>query len=161
MQFTAEIRYSAAPDAVFAMLLDPVFQNRVSAATGALDQSVDIEPAGGGATITTTRKLPADDLPDFVRRFVGETLEVMRVDHWGPASDGRRDGTVVVEITGAPVRLTGTITLAAQDGGTVEQLAGELKASLPLVGGKVEKAAEPAMRAAIAKEQEVGDAWLA
>lgn len=161
MQFTAEIRYAAAPAAVFAMLLDPAFQQRVCAATGALDQSVDVEQAGGGATITVTRKLPADGLPDFVRKFVGETLDVMRVDHWGPVSDdGRREGTVVVEITGAPVRLTGTITMAAQDGGTVERVDGELKAAIPLLGGKVEKAAEPAMRAAITKEQEVGDAWL-
>ncbi|GAB3593347.1 DUF2505 domain-containing protein [Angustibacter peucedani] len=161
MKFTAEIRYAAAPDAVFAMLLDPAFQDRVCTETGAIDHSVDVEEAGGGATITTTRKLPSDDLPDFVKKFVGDTLDVMRVDHWGPAgADGGRQGTVVVEITGAPVRLKGEIVMTAEGGGTVERVDGELKASLPLIGGKVEKAAEPAMRAAITKEQEVGSDWL-
>lgn len=160
MQFTAEIRYDAAPEVVYAMLVDPQFQNEVCTATGALDHSVDIEPAGDGATITTTRKLAADDLPDFVRTFVGSTLDVMRVDHWGPpTADGARQGTVVVEIHGAPVRLTGTIVMAAEGGGTVERVSGELKASVPLIGGKVERAAEPAIRAAIAKEQEIGATW--
>ncbi|GAA4357820.1 DUF2505 domain-containing protein [Angustibacter luteus] len=162
MKFLADIRYDAAPDDVFAMLTDPDFQRQVCEATGAIDHSVDVEQAGGGATITTTRTLPADDLPDFVRKFVGSTLKVMRVDHWGAAgADGAREGTVVVEIQGAPVRLSGTIALAPDGAGTAERVDGDLKASVPLVGGKIEKAAEPAIRAAIAKEQELGTGWLA
>ena len=35
-------------------------------------------------------------------------------------------------------------------------VAGELKASIPLLGGKMEKAAEPALMSAIRKEEEVG-----
>jgi hypothetical protein len=162
VKFTADIRYDAAPGAVFTMLTNSDFQRQVCEATGAIDYSVDIEEAGGGATITTTRTLPADDLPDFVRKFVGSNLHVMRVDHWGaPDGSGSRTGTVVVEIKGAPVRLTGSITLAPEGSGALEQVDGDLKASLPLVGGKVEKAAEPAIRAAIAKEQEIGSVWLA
>ncbi|WP_426566045.1 DUF2505 domain-containing protein [Angustibacter sp. McL0619] len=161
MKFTADIRYEAAPADVFAMLTTSDFQRQVCDATGAIDSSVDVEEAGGGATITTTRTLPADDLPDFVRRFVGSTLQVMRVDHWGAAdATGARSGTVVVEIKGAPVRLTGTLALAADGSGTAERVDGDLKASIPLVGGKVEKAAEPAIRSAIAKEQEIGNEWL-
>jgi hypothetical protein len=166
VKFRADISYSATPDRVFAMLLDPAFQEKVCLATGALDHSVDVEPVGGsgsvdGATITTTRKLPADGLPDFVRTFVGETLDVMRVDHWGPLEDdGSRRGTIVVEIHGTPVRLSGTMVMRGQGSGTVEDVEGDLKASVPLVGGKIERAAEPAVRAAVSKEQEVGTEWL-
>jgi hypothetical protein len=166
VKFRADIRYAAGPDRVFAMLLDPAFQEKVCLATGALDHSVDVEPVdtgapSGGATITTTRKLPADGLPDFVRTFVGETLDVMRVDHWGPLeTDGTRRGTIVVEIHGTPVRLTGTMVMRPESGGTVEDVEGDLKASVPLVGGKIERAAEPAIRGAVSKEQEVGDEWL-
>ncbi|KQX65643.1 DUF2505 domain-containing protein [Angustibacter sp. Root456] len=161
MKFRADIRYAADPDRVFEMLLDPAFHEKVCLATGALDHSVDVEPADGGATITTTRKLPADGLPDFVRTFVGETLDVMRVDHWGsPGSDGTRRGTIVVEIQGTPVRLTGTVTMHAGGPGTLEEVEGDLKAAVPLLGGKIERAAEPAVRAAVSKEQEVGNEWL-
>lgn len=161
MKFRADLSYAADPDRVFAMLLDPAFHEKVCLATGALDHSVDVEPADGGATITTTRTLPAEGLPDFVRTFVGETLDVMRVDHWGPPDgEGIRRGTIVVEIQGTPVRLTGTVTMRAGGPGTVEEVDGDLKAAVPLVGGKIERAAEPAMRAAVSKEQEVGGAWL-
>ena len=72
------------------------------------------------------------------------------------------DGTVVVvEIQSAPVRLTGSLSLGPDGAGTAEQVDGDQKASLPLVGGKIEKAAEPAIRAAIGKEQEIGRGWLA
>lgn len=162
MKLTAEMQYAATPEQVYAMLVDPQFYEQVCAATGALEHSVDIEEAGGGVTITSTRKLPADELPDFIRTFVGATLDVLRVDHWGPAApDGSREGTVVVEIVGTPVRLRGTAVLMADAGVTRERITGDLHASVPLLGGKIERASEPAVRAAIAKEQEIGDRWLA
>ena len=165
MKFSADISYTAPPEKVYAMLIDPAFQEKVCLATGALDHSVDVEPAhtsgDGGATITTTRKLPAQGLPDFVRTFVGETLDVMRVDHWGPPeADGSRRGTIVVEIQGTPVRLSGTVEMAPSGSGTLEHVLGDLKAAVPLLGGKIERAAEPAVRGAVAKEQEIGDEWL-
>ena len=47
-------------------------------------------------------------------------------------ADGR-PGTVVVEITGAPVRLTGTMRLVAEaDGSTTHHFDGDLKASVPV-----------------------------
>jgi hypothetical protein len=86
----------------------------------------------------------------------------VRVDTWGPAAaDGARDGTIVVEIKGAPVRLTGTITLRPEGAGTVEDVQGDLKAAVPLVGGKIEKVVAPSIQGAVAKEQEVGLRWLA
>jgi hypothetical protein len=163
VQLAATIEYSAEPGRVYAMLTDRAFQEEVCLATGAVRHEVGIqESADGGATVTTSRTLPSDRLPDFVRRFAGDTLTVRRVDRWGPAGDdGARDGTVSVEITGAPVRLTGRITLAADGHGARQQISGDLKAAVPLIGGKVEKAAQTPILAAIDKEQEVGADWLA
>lgn len=161
MQITAQTSYPASPEAVFAMLTDETFLHQVCEATGATSHSVDVQLAGGGATVSTRRDLPTEDVPDFAKRFVGETLTVTRVDVWGPAAaDGGRHGTLTVEIAGAPVRLTGTLALAADAQGTVEQVDGDLKASVPLVGGKIEKAAEPAMRSGLRQEQQLGTAWL-
>jgi hypothetical protein len=164
VKLAADIRYDAAPGAVIAMLADPAFQDEVCAATGALSHEVSVEgsPAGPALTITTTRTLPADELPDFVRRLAGDTLQVRRTDVWNPAdADGGRSGRVSVEIVGTPVKLTGTLSLATDGSGSLERVDGDLTASIPLLGGKVEKAAEPPIRAAIAKEQQVGTAWLA
>ena len=109
MRLTAEISYAADPAAVFAMLTQVEFQERKCAATGALSHEVEVEDYDdGSAVIRTRRTMPTDQVPDFVRTFVGDTLEVVQVDDWGPAGpDGARDGTAVVEIQGAPVRLPG------------------------------------------------------
>jgi hypothetical protein len=162
VKVTAQIRYAADPATTFAMLLDHGFQEEVCRATGAVSHEVSVDEAGGGATIRTSRELPTDDFPDFIKTFVGDTVHVVRVDQWAAAAaDGSRDGTIVVEIKGAPVRLDGSITLRPDGPGTAESVQGDLKASVPLLGGKVERAVEPSIRSAVAKEEEVGGRWLA
>ena len=163
MRLSAEIRYDADPATVFGMLTDADFQERKCAATGALDHEVEIdEYDDGSAAIRTSRTMPTDQVPDFVRTFVGQTLRVVQVDDWQPAApDGSRDGTAVVEIKGAPVRLAAAMTLQADGAGTRQTIDGDLKASVPLIGGRIEKAIEPALQAAIRVEQREGRGWLA
>lgn len=163
MRLTAEIRYAAGPDAVFAMLADEDFVHRKCRATGALEHTAAVERHDdGGVTVTTQRTMPTDDVPDFVRTFVGDRLQVRQVDVWeAPADDGTRAGTTVVEISGAPVRLTARLRLSADGAGSVELVDGDLEASVPLVGRRIEKAAEPAIRSAISVEGRTGQAWLA
>src|SRR4051794_19251887 len=95
------------------MLTDADFQERKCAATGAVDHEVGIdEYDDGSAAIRTSRTMPTDQVPDFVRTFVGQTLTVVQVDDWQPAApDGSREGTAVVEIKGSPVRLAAAPTL--------------------------------------------------
>ncbi|MGL5857130.1 MAG: DUF2505 domain-containing protein [Angustibacter sp.] len=163
MHFTAAIEYRANVEQVFAMITDQSFQEEVCRRTGALEHTVQIsQDHDGGVSITTVRVLPSDPLPDFARRFVGDTLSVRRVDTWGaPSVDGTRRGDLLVEITGAPVRLIGGVALTTDGELTRVGVTGDLKASVPLVGGKIEQATERPIRMAIAKEQEVGKSWLA
>jgi hypothetical protein len=163
VRLSAEIRYDADPATVFAMLADADFQERKCAATGALDHEVEIEEYDdGSAAIRSSRTMPTEHVPDFLRTFIGQALTVVQVDDWQPAApDGSREGTVVVEIKGAPVRLAAAMTLDPDAGGTRELIDGDLKASVPLIGGRIEKAIAPALQAAIRVEQREGRAWLA
>ena len=163
MRLKAELRYDSEPAEVFAMLTDPAFQERKLAATGALEQHVEVATRDdGGAVVTTRRTMPTDQVPDLVRNLVGRTLTIVQVEDWAPAAGGGgRAGTVTAEVSGAPVRLTGTLRLAASGAGTVETLDGELKAKVPIIGGRIERAAEPAITAAIEVEEREGRAWLA
>lgn len=163
MRLTADIRYDADPDAVFGMLCDPAFQEQRCVATGALEHEVVVEEFDdGGTTITSRRTMPTDEVPEFIRTFVGRTLVVAEIQDWtGPDADGARDGTLVLEITGAPVRMTGSLRLVAEGPGTVEVIDCDLKAAVPLVGGKIERSVEPAIRSAIRVEERTGRAWLA
>jgi hypothetical protein len=163
VRLTAELRYAADPATVFAMLTDQGFQERKLAATGALEHDVSVSTgADGGAEVRSRRTMPTDQVPDLVRNLVGATLTVVQVEVWGPAgAGGGRDGTVTVEVSGAPVGLTGSLRLRPDGAGTLETVAGELKARVPLIGGRIERAAEPAIMVAIEVEEREGRAWLA
>jgi hypothetical protein len=162
VRMTAEIRYAAEPADVFAMLTDRTFQDRKLGQTGALSWELEITTDGGGAVITSRRVLPTDQVPDAFRALVGSQIRISQTETWGQAGpDGGRTGTLVVEVSGAPIRMNATLSLSASGAGTVEHVDGELKAKVPLIGGKIERSAEPAVRAAITAEERIGQAWLA
>jgi hypothetical protein len=161
MKISAIIDYAATPEAVFAMLVDEEFQNQKCAATGSLHHTVSIVARDGRTVIVSTRDMPADDFPPFVRSMVGDTLPVTETQEWGPPeTKGARHGTLTVEITGAPVGLEGTLSLALGGLGCLETIEGDLTARIPLFGNKVEQAAAPAVRGAIRVESRTGKAWL-
>ena len=162
MRVEDEIRYLAPPDVVAAMLADPAFVDRKVAATHALSYDVDVVGTpDGGFTVTTRRTMPTDTLPDAARSFVGDTLDIRQVEAWErPSADGARAGSLVVEVVGAPLRLSGMLRLRRDGEGSVQDITGDLTCSVPLLGGRLEKAAYPAFMAAIRKEAETGAAWL-
>lgn len=162
MKISATLSYAATPHEVFAMLADEAFQARKCAATGALSHSVFISAQGDRTLIVSSRDLPTDDFPDFVRGLVGRTLAVTETQDWGPAGPGgKREGTLKVDIANAPIDLAGTLSLAPAGRGSVQSVRGELRARVPLFGGKIEQAAAPAIESAIGVEREIGQAWLA
>lgn len=162
MRVTAEIHYAASPADVFAMLTDSAFQERKLQRTGALTWTVDVRPQAGGAVVASERALPTDQVPEAFRSFVGQQITVTQTETWGAAGpDGSRTGTLVVEIGGAPVRMDAELALKPSAGGSVQTVDGDLKARVPLFGGKIERGAEPAVRAAIDAEQRIGTEWLA
>ena len=72
-----------------------------------------------------------------------------------------RTGTWKVDIKGIPIHLSGTMQLKAAGKGSVEAIAGTAKASLPLVGGRLEKLAAGNFNDSTAQEQDFSTRWLA
>lgn len=162
MKISETVSYSASPETVYAMLTDVAFQERKCADAGALRQEVAVHDGDAGARVVTRRDLPTDSLPDFAKRVVGTTLTIVETYDWGPrATDGARDATLVVEASGAPVALRGTVSLRPGGSGSTLSVSGDLKAAIPLFGGKVEQAAAPAFVAGLRAEGRTGAAWLA
>ena len=161
MKISATFDYAATPHDVFAMLIDEDFQARKCVATGALSHSVSVSAQGDRTVIVSNRELPTDGFPDFVKSLVGATLAVTETQDWGPAGpDGTREGRLTVDIAGAPIELSGTLSLAPAAQGSVETVDGDLKARIPLLGSKIERAAAPAIESAMRAERETGQAWL-
>ena len=115
--WTLEPRSTTRPrscEQAYALVVDPEFRAAVCEATHAIDYNVEIEEHDdGGAHVVVDRTVPAD-VPDMMKKFVGETIGVKQTEDWGPpAADGSRTADLLLEIKGQPAKLTGTITLAA------------------------------------------------
>lgn len=160
MRLQVAFTYPAPPDDVFAMLCDVEFRRRVCAATGALEQRATVERNGDGAIVTTVRVMPPQ-VPDIVRTFVGDRIEIVQRERWGRAdASGRRGAELALDITGTPATMRGTVTLEPLDDGTRETIAGDVKVAVPFFGGRIEPEIVRAIELAIAREGEVGRAWL-
>lgn len=162
MKIATTAEYAATPDEVFAVLSDPAFQEAKCAATAAVKHSASVETSGDQTVITTERVLPSDGLPDFAKNMVGETFKVAERQEWGArAADGTRTGTVTMQVVGVPLSLLGSLALRPSAGGSVETIDAELKAKIPLLGGKIEKAAAPPIQEAVDIEISTCREWLA
>jgi Protein of unknown function (DUF2505) len=162
MRIDNEITYAAAPAVVSAMTFDPTFQDRKCQATGALSWTVDVAADGPRTRVTTSREMATDQFPDFVKSMVGARLKITEVDEWdAAAADGSRTGTITVTVSNAPLRFTGALELKPSAEGARATITGDLKASIPLLGGRIEQAAAPAITAAVKAEQRTAREWLA
>ena len=155
MDITTRLEFEAAPTEVYAMLTDAQFLDEVCQATASSSYDVDV----AGSTTRTTRSFPA---PDGVARFTGSTLTVTEETVWGePAADGRRSADLQMKVEGQPVGMKGRLDLIPAGAGSVVQLTGDLKVSIPLLGKKLEQSTAPTVLAGFQRQQEVGRRWLA
>lgn len=150
-------------DAVHALLTDRAFQEaKCAATTDDGTYSVDIGGGAGRERVHTERQLPSDGLPDVARSFVGDHLTIVEVIDWsGPSPDGSREAAVDIHVKGAPLTIKGTLRLVPSRTGTAEVLDADLKANVPLIGGRLEKAAAEPINTAIGIEIALLREWLA
>jgi hypothetical protein len=149
---TCQLPIPADPRAAFLLLSDPDYVREVARRTGGQDVEVTIEASeDGGAVIRSHRVLPAR-LPSYAKALVGETVTIHETRTFGPAAeDGTRDGTIEVTFGGAPAHVTGTMRLEG-DGTSNVEVVMEVKASVPFVGGKVERLCADQIDASITRE---------
>jgi hypothetical protein len=153
--------YDADPDTVVRMLADPEFQDRKAVASGALRHDVEVSDPDGAAVTTVTRTMAISGVPDFFSKFVSDSVEVTEVVHWDAPSGGSRTGAVRLSFDGQPMVMKGTITLTPAGDGTDGRMRGDLKCSIPLLGGKAEKALAPQIIKGLQTEVETGQKYLA
>ena len=162
MRITETITYHATVEVVYAMKTNPAFQERKCADSGALHHDVAVRQNGTGALVVTRRDLSTEGLPEFVKSIVGARLSITETYQWDALrADGSREGTLTVEAAGAPVAMRGTVHLEPVQDGTNLNIDGDLKAHIPLIGGRIEKAAAPAFISALRSEHESARRWLA
>ncbi|MEO6472701.1 MAG: DUF2505 domain-containing protein [Aeromicrobium sp.] len=124
---------------VYANVSSEAFRSESCVKQRSAEYSVTVEEnAIGGHLVTIVRATPAD-MPDFIKKFTGDTVKVKQTENWsGPAADGSRKADIKVRIIGQPAEFNGTSTLVTSGSDTNLVLAGDVKVSVPFIGKKIE-----------------------
>ena len=154
--------YPADPDTVFEMLRDPAFQEQKCVDSRAPEHSVEITEEGADTKIVVSRTLSTERMPSYVQSLVGPTMTIVETYRWPTETDHNgREGTIDVTVPGSPVRMKGSVVLSPDAQGSTVLVVADLKAGIPLIGGKIEQAAAPLLTQKMDEEQASAKAWLA
>jgi hypothetical protein len=117
----------------YAAMVDPAVTAQKYESLGNTDVHVETTDGDPGHRIHARRKVVVE-LPGFVAKILSPNNVYDQVDTWRPGSSGH-DGQFEITVNGAPVHLVGTMTLREVAGGVDYVVDGEVKVSVPLVGG--------------------------
>ena len=142
-------------DTVFGILTSPQWPERKAESLHDGSRVVQREERpDGGLLLAVSRELPGG-VPGFLERFLPQDGRVLQTDEWGPAEAGTRRGTWRVEIPGAPAKLGGTMRLEQLASGSRYTIEGEVKVSVPLIGGRAERFIADMVAKLAAKENDL------
>lgn len=157
MKISQQWTLPTTPDEVYALSIDPAYQDEICEEAGALSHQSTVTEKGAGHEVRVQRIMPSGDVPDLVKKIVGDKVDVTQVITWGARqADGSREGTLDIGFKGQPITMKGTASIAPDGDGTRIAVDADLKAKIPLVGGKVEKLSAPEIIKAIGAEETVG-----
>ena len=124
-------------ESVYALISDPAFREEAVAAVGGQDIEVTIEPSGDGHTVTVIQTQPAK-VPDFIKKFVGDSVKVKQTERWGgPDGNGNRSSEVKFTVIGQPADMLARVDLSGT-GDVSFVVDGDLKVNVPFLGKKIE-----------------------
>ncbi|MGO3153290.1 MAG: DUF2505 domain-containing protein [Galactobacter sp.] len=146
MALSSSRSINAAPAAVFEALTSKANAEAVAGrVNGSLEAHTTTEENGGLRT-SSTFVLPSDRLPDVAKKLMKDGVTLTLEEAWSaPAADGSRTSELVANVKSAPIKVNGGQQLTAAGEGTTLSLTGEVSSSIPFLGGKISKAAEPMM----------------
>lgn len=153
---THHLEYDAPLADVAAMLADRAFREEVCAYQRVLRASVVIEVDGDARTVVVDQVQPAQGIPGFAKKFVGDEIVIVQREEW--SSPDTAD--LHVTIPGKPGEMAGTITLVESGGTTTETVDVRIKVNIPLVGGRIEGLIADLLRKALKAEGVVGRDYL-
>ena len=153
-----DMRYDGAtPEQVYEMLGTPEFREQVCEYQRFPRRSVTITPSGAGMNVKVDQHRPADEVPSFARKLVGDEINIVQEEQWSSPTAAQ----LQVTIPGKPGEMRGSVALRGDAEGTTEHVEVEIKVNIPLIGGKIESFISDMLLRALKAENKVGRRWLA
>jgi hypothetical protein len=142
---------------VFGAMVDETYlRDRLAAIGGKDAQLVTYSSTGEKTSYQLKQGVPAEHVPSAVKAALGGDLVIQRTETWAAGA-----GTVEVAVNGVPGRLEGSFTILDNGSGAKVTLSGEVKVSIPFLGGKIEKLIAEQVAVLLDKESEFTSQWLA
>ena len=159
MQLSFTHRYAASAAEVRAMLTDQDFRDRVCERLGSLSHDITVTGAGGAAEVVVRQTQSMAGAPAVATKLTGDTVTLEQREVWRSTTAA----DLTITLPGKPVELRGgQLDLVDRPGvGCDQVVSGDLRVRVPLVGGKLESMLCDVLGAAMRRQAEVGDAWLA
>ncbi|MCR3746615.1 DUF2505 domain-containing protein [Lentzea californiensis] len=139
-----------------AMVDETYLRDRLAAIGGKDAQLVTYSSTGEKTSYQLKQGVPAEHVPSAVKAALGGDLVIQRTETWAAGA-----GTVEVAVNGVPGRLDGSFTVLDNGSGSKLTLSGEVKVSIPFLGGKIEKLIAEQVAVLLDKENEFTSQWLA
>lgn len=138
MQFTDKHSFDKPAAAVLKMFADKAYFERKYRELGfgnveVLEHSADAKRFRIKVRYTAPNSAP---LPDFAKKFLGETNTIVQSDTWDL---DRKAGRLEAEIRGVPVKVSADMKLADEGAGSANTLKWTLSCGIPFIGGKLEE----------------------
>lgn len=156
-RFEHRASFAAPVDTVHATLVDEAFLTaRLRDIGGKGAALLDHRTSADGVAIRLRQGVDAKHLPSAARSILSGDLVVEREERWqGHESAGR------ATINGAPAEIRFRGRLGQRGTGAEYLVSAEVKVSIPLIGGKIEKVVADQVTKLLAAEAEYAEKWLA
>jgi len=154
-RYSYTMTWDAPAAAVYAMVTDPAYQEQRAQAGNPIRAESSVSVTSSGATVSVFRLLTIDP-PGFIKNFVGDSIGIQETQTWtSPTS-----ATLLVEILKQPGDVKGTVSLGESGAATVVTVDAQIAIKVPLIGGKVEGYVAGILDRLLAKDEQIGKAWL-
>ncbi len=145
---------------VWAVFCDPEFYQAKFEGIGHREvEVVSAEREGDEFSIETSREVPVE-VPKVLRGMLGEWNTLLQSECWAPAGKNAYANELQMEVRGVPAAMHGRMKLSAQGTGCVNEVEITIRASVPLIGGKLEQFAARDAEANLAAEFEFIQGYL-
>ena len=152
-------KYNASADDIWAMLNSRDYVDAKYQALGDISTDVVQFDTGDAIALSVERVVPAE-LPDFAKKIMGDTNKIIQNEKWSARGEGYVCD-LKIEFPGKPLHVTGRLDVKpAGDANAAWHVDMDVKASVPLIGGKLEGVVVKETLASLDKEYAFNQEWL-
>jgi hypothetical protein len=153
--------FAATAGVLYETLVDKAFLTARLRDIGGKNAALLGHTRDGDRTVFRMRQgVDATKLPGAIQKILNGDLVVQREERWRP-EDGVYTAASSVQIDGVPGDITARSRIAGKDSGASLVVSAQVKVSIPLIGGKLEKVVAEQVSKLLAAEAEYAEKWLA